>query len=184
MLMPTTPQQNLPQQDRDAEFLALLATFEPQLRACIHAMAPVWHDAEEILQKTRVTLWRGFADFRTGSNFLAWARTVARYEARAHRKKDRSRPRLFSEHVSAALLEQMAETPEEENRRWSAFVKCGQGLGVDARQILQGVYVDGQKIKEVAEKLGRTVSGTYMALSRIRRRLMECMEQRLREETR
>jgi RNA polymerase sigma-70 factor (ECF subfamily) len=145
-------------------------------------MIPVWQDAEEVLQETRVILWRKFDDFRPGSNFLAWARTVARYQARARLKKDRSRPRPLSEELTDSLLAELADTPEEENRRWTAFMKCCEGLGGDARKMLRGVYVDRQKIPAIAEKLGRTLNGTYMALSRIRRRLMECVERRLQEE--
>jgi len=176
------PSDNSAHRNRDAAFLALLTQHEPHLCACVHAMIPVWQDAEEVLQETRVILWREFDDFRPGSNFLAWARTIARYQARARLKKDRSRPRPLSEELTESLLAELADTPEEENRRWTAFVKCCQGLGADAREMLRGVYVDRQKVRAVAEKLGRTVNGTYMALSRIRRRLMECVEERLQEE--
>ena len=176
------PLNNSTQHDRDAEFLALLAQHEPHLRACVHAMIPVWQDAEDVLQETRALLWKGFAAFRPGSNFLAWARTVARYQARARLKKGCSVAQPFSEELTDSLLAELADTPEEENRRWTAFMKCCEGLGGDAREMLRGVYVDRQKIPAIAEKLGRTLSGTYMALSRIRRRLMECVERRLQEE--
>jgi RNA polymerase sigma-70 factor, ECF subfamily len=173
---------NTSQQERDGEFLALLAKCEPQLAACIHAMVPVWQDAEDILQKTRATLWLEFGNFRPGSDFAAWARTIGRYEVRSHVKKNRSRPRLFSEELEESLLEQFSRTPEEENRRWTSFLECSQKLGREARQILQRVYVDRHNVKQVAAQLGRTPGGTYMALSRIRRRLMECIEGRLQEE--
>jgi len=174
--------QNPSPHDRDAMFLALLAQCEPHLSACLHAMVPVWQDAEEVLQETRVVLWQKFHEFRPGSNFLAWARTIARYQARAYLKNDRSQPRLFSEGVADALLERLSRPAEEENRRWTALTQCSEELTGDARQILQGVYVDRQKIKDVAEQLGRSLGGTYMALSQIRRRLMECIEQRLQEQ--
>lgn len=173
---------NSSQHDRDARFLALLADCEPHLSACVHAIVPIWQDAEEVLQETRVVLWQKFDDFCPGSNPLAWVRTIARYQARAHLKKDRSHPRLLGEAVVGSLLEQLSQTPEEENRRWTAFVKCSEELAGDARHILQGVYVDRQSIKDIADRLARSVGGTYKALSRIRRRLMECVEQRLQEE--
>lgn len=180
--MHAAPSNSQPPQDQDAEFLALLAQCEPQLAACVHAMVPVWQDADDILQRTRVALWRSFGNYRPGSNFLAWARTVARYEVRAYRKRDRVRPRRFSEGVEELLLAQLAQTPTVENRRWTAFLECSQELGGEARDILQDVYVERRRIKDVAEQRGRTAGGTYMALSRIRRRLMECIDDRLQED--
>jgi DNA-directed RNA polymerase specialized sigma24 family protein len=83
--------------------------------------------------------------------------------------------------LEESILAQLAQTPEEENHRWTAFLECSQGLGSEARQIFQDVYVDRRRIKEVAQQHGRTLAGTYMALSRIRRRLMECIDDRLQK---
>ena len=79
--------------DSDSEFLALLARHEQPLAACVHALVPNWQDAEEVLQETRVTLWRQFADFQPGSDFQAWARTIARYVSRSHLRRNGNRRR-------------------------------------------------------------------------------------------
>ncbi len=171
-----------PETNREAEFTALLARCEPQLAACVHAMLPVWQDAEEVLQETRMTLWRQFESFQPGSNFLAWARTVAWYLARASLRTGRRQREIFSQASVDALLTQLAATPEEENRRWEAFLECGKKLGAAARELLGLVYMENRKIKDVAEQLGRSTEGTYVTLSRIRRALIECMEQRLGQE--
>jgi hypothetical protein len=42
--------------------------------------------------------------------------------------------------------------------------------------------VNGQRVNEIATNLGRTLAGTYAALSRIRRRLAECVQEQLRKE--
>jgi hypothetical protein len=39
-----------------------------------------------------------------------------------------------------------------------------------------------QKIKDMAIELGRSLPGTYSALSRIRRELLECVRERLHRE--
>ena len=79
--------------DSDSEFLALLARHEQPLAACVHALVPNWQEAEEVLQETRVTLWRQFADFQPGSDFQAWARTIARYVSRSHLRRNGNRRR-------------------------------------------------------------------------------------------
>ena len=173
--------ENPPERPADAEFLALLGHYDAQLAVCVHMIIPQWHAAEEVLQETRLTLWRKFDTFQPGSDFLAWARTVARYCACAYLRTARSQARIFSDEVTDALMAHAALTPADENHRWTAFLECSRKMGSAARQLLQFAYVEKKKIKDVAEQLGRSVNGTHVALSRIRRQLGECMEQKLRE---
>jgi len=166
----------------DAEFLDLLSSHERPLAACVHALVPNWQDAEEVLQETRVTLWQQFADFRPGSDFLAWARTVARYVARTHSRQSGRNRRLLSDDVAESLIQEMERPPAIDDRRHAALADCTKQLEKDARQMLRRFYGDGEKIKRIAVELGRSLQGTYMALSRIRRALLACIEQRLRQE--
>jgi RNA polymerase sigma-70 factor, ECF subfamily len=167
--------------DPDAEFLDLLARHERPLAACVHALVPNWQDAEEVLQETRVTLWRQFADFRPGSDFLAWARTVARYIARTHLRRSGYARQLFSEDVAEILIQEMQRSPGKDDRRHAALAHCTERLKDDAQKLLRRFYGDGEKIKQIAAEMGRSLHGTYMALSRIRRALLECIELRLRQ---
>ena len=170
--------------DRDAEFLKLLATHERALAACVHALLPVWEDAEEVLQETRVALWRQFGEFLPGSDFLAWGRTVARYIARGRLRRNGMARRVFADDVAEALYGEIVRPAEREDRRLAALEACSQSLGPDARELLRRCYVEGTKIKEIAGALGRSLDATYMAIGRIRRSLMECIERRLRQEER
>ena len=122
-----------------------------------------------------------FETFQPGSDFLAWARTVARYCARTHARRGRLQAKAFSDELTDALMAHVPATPDDENLRWTAFLDCSRKLGSAARKLLQLAYVENKKIKDVAEELGRSVNGTHVALCRIRRQLSDCMEQRLRE---
>jgi RNA polymerase sigma-70 factor (ECF subfamily) len=168
--------------DPDAEFLALLTRHESALAACVHALIPVWQDAEDVLQETRVTLWRKFADFQRGSDFVAWGRTVARYIARTHLRRTGSARRVLRDDVAQDLLDRMARPAAEDDRRQKALADCTEKLGGAERELLRRFYSEGTKITQIAADLGRSLHGTYMALSRIRRALMECIELRLRQE--
>ena len=170
--------------DSDAEFLVLLSRHERSLAACVHALVPNWQDAEEVLQETRVTLWRKFADFQHGTDFLAWSRTVARYVARTHLRQNGMSRRVLREDVAQALFQEMTRPVADEDCRQTALSACTQELGQEAQDLLRRFYSDGVKIAQIATDLGRSLHGTYMALSRIRRALMECIELRLRQEER
>ncbi len=168
--------------EADARFLKLLAEHERALAACAHALLPVWQDAEEVLQETRVVLWRQFADFRPGSDFLAWARTIARNLARNRLRQNGTARRVFADDVAEALVQQIARPVEREDRRLAALAKCSEALGQESRELLRQCYVEGMKIKDIAGSVGRSLNATYMAICRIRRSLMTCIERRLAQE--
>ena len=171
----------LPELNREAEFVALLVRCEPQLAACVHTMVPVWQDAEEVLQETRMMLWRQFDRFRPGSDFWP-GRVLWRTSRRGPLCRLATSTTSIQRRPDDTLVAQLAATPEDANRRWAAFLECGKKLGTAARKILRLVYVENRKIKDVAEQLGRSPDGAYVTLSRIRRGLIDCMEQRLGQE--
>ena len=167
---------------RDAEFIALLGKHELQVSACVHALVPSWQDAEDIIQETRLQLWREFEKFRPGSDFPAWACTVARYMVLAHFKRKQRKPLLLSSDLADSVTARLLATAETDQQRLAALAECVSRLGSNASDLLRRCYVDGTKIKDVATELGRSLAGTYQALSRIRRGLFDCMQQRLHGE--
>ena len=57
----------------DAEvFLKLLSEHERDIRVYVIAMVGKVSDAEEILQDSRLAMWKNFKQFELGSNFKAW----------------------------------------------------------------------------------------------------------------
>ncbi|MDZ7616894.1 MAG: sigma-70 family RNA polymerase sigma factor, partial [Patescibacteria group bacterium] len=97
---------------RDAEFISLLGKHELQLSACVHALVPSWQDAEDVIQETRLQLWREFDKFRPGSNFPAWACTVARYMVLAHFKKNQRKPLLLSSDLADSVTAEILAAAE------------------------------------------------------------------------
>jgi hypothetical protein len=70
------------QGDSHEEFVRLLNASHRQLLDYLVSLLGNRHDAEDVLQRTSITLWRKFDVFERGTNFAAWAGTVAFYEAR------------------------------------------------------------------------------------------------------
>ena len=65
---------------------------------------------------------------------------------------------------------------------WECSSSASRKLGSDALDLLRRCYIEKQKIKDIAAELGRSLTGTYQALSRIRRELFDCMQDRLHRE--
>lgn len=170
-------------EDRNAEFLALLGKHEIQVATCVHALVPVWHDAEDIVQEVRLQLWREFGSFQSGTDFSAWARTIARYAVRKYVTMSQRKPLLLSGDIEDMLMAKIAAAPKQQaDRRLQMLAECVRRLGGDALDLLQRCYMERQKTKDIATALGRSLASTYQALSRIRRELLECVRERLREE--
>ena len=66
--------------------MRLLAEHERQLAGYVHTLVPLWQDAEDVLQNTKLRLWEQFDSFQLGTDFAAWAITIAGYMVRTHRK--------------------------------------------------------------------------------------------------
>lgn len=131
--------------------------------------------------KPELLLWEQFHNFRPGSDFLSWARTIARYQVRTELKRRRRRL-VFSETVIDALLARSAERDRQDDRRWQAFLACSEKLSAAARDLLNRCDVRQEKIKDVARQMGRTPNSTYATLFRIRQELSDCMQARMQRE--
>lgn len=168
--------------NRNEEYLHILGQHEFALAAFVHAIAPSWHDAEEILQETRITLWREFDKYQPGSDFCAWAFVVAHYLAKTYFKRRQRSRRILSDEVVRSILAKTTRVPVETDQRLAALAECMRKLSRDNIAFLRRRYVEKRQVKEIAVALGRSLPGTYAALSRIRLGLLRCVQRRMRQE--
>ena len=86
------------------EFILELTEVQQRLFGFLFKRLADREQAREVLQRTNLVLCRKADNYELGTNFKAWAMTVANYEVMAYRKKsgvrplarqDRSRLRLF-----------------------------------------------------------------------------------------
>src|SRR5687767_8306659 len=79
--------------DAVEEFVRLLSQNQRRLLLYVLTLVPRLNDAEEVVQETNLVLWRDYANFQPGTNFVAWAFKVAFFQVLAWRKK-KQRDRL------------------------------------------------------------------------------------------
>ena len=176
------------EQERDLhyrEYVCLLAEHERQLSGYVHALIPLWQDAEDVLQDVKLRLWEQFESFRRDADFAAWAITIANYMVRAHRKRCQRERVCFSDELLEKISRQVsAISSSGRDERVSALMECARTLSDASRKLLRLVCVGHQRIKDIAHDLGQTPSTTRKALHRIRRTLFECVQKSLQEEKR
>jgi RNA polymerase sigma-70 factor (ECF subfamily) len=169
------------------EVLRLFLKHQVMLAGFVYTLVEDWEIVEEALQETAVFLCSRWQDFTPGTNFGAWARTLARMRCRdvlQRRRRAAATPLEPVLHDLAAPI-----TPEEweqhgtfSPRHKQALARCVQSLPADHRQVVEMHYQQRQACDRIAAALTKSVEAVYMMLSRIRKRLKQCVEQRLAQE--
>jgi RNA polymerase sigma-70 factor (ECF subfamily) len=165
--------------DKTTSFLELLTAHDRALALYVHGLVPRDAAAEDILQQTKLLLWKHFDDFQAGTNFLAWARKIAFHQILTHRRQKKREHLALDEEALEALGHAVSELAEEASPRQEALRECLAVLPNEHRQLVQLRYFDELEIDEVASRANRTEAAVYRALSRVRMRLMECVQQRM-----
>lgn len=139
------------------------------------------HDAEDVLQRASVVMWRRFATFEPGTDFIAWATTVAFYEARNFQRVT-GRSRLeFDDDLMRTLAVERAQHVRQWSTRVEALETCVEKLDAACRALVEAVYVQGVEVGVLARREGRAPQTIYNKLNLIRRALAECVQRRMAE---
>lgn len=153
-----------------------------QLLAYLVSLLGNRHDAEDVLQRTSVALWRKFSKFEKGTNFSAWASTVAFYEAKNfQRMAARSRLQFSDELLEILAAERVGDIAQTDARH-EALGHCLEKLDESGRRLVEAAYVEGSDIGLLSQQLGRARQTLYNKLNVIRRSLADCVTRRLAEE--
>lgn len=145
------------------------------------SLVPNPSEADDVVQETFLTVTAKANDFTDGTNFKAWVFAIARFKIREHwRKQNRESSRLSD----AAIELLAAEAAEGEETRddpelAGALAKCLKKLAPKARLLVESVYRDGMKPREAAGQVGWTANAVYVALSRARLDLRNCLRKQL-----
>jgi RNA polymerase sigma-70 factor (ECF subfamily) len=163
---------------RTEEFMELYSACERRLYVYIVSLIGNPWDAYDILQETSLILWQKFDLFRQGSQFLAWAREIARLRVLRYRRLHVNNTLLLQTEALDALVRQFdngtSATPDRVNDE--ALVDCVKALRDGDRELIQLRYTAGISVQALAEKLGRSVNAVSHSLGRIRRLLRVCVE--------
>lgn len=168
-----------PERSAAETFVMLLARHERMLAAYVMTLVPHFQDADDILQESKVVMWRSFNQFREGTNFGAWARKIAFHQVLSHRKR-KKRDRLdFTDEFLNLVAEEVENSAEHLARRQIALNQCVSKLPEEQQELLRFRYQDQLGVEDLASRLNRTVAAIYRALSRLRQNLHQCVTRSL-----
>src|SRR3954469_8577810 len=104
--MPDSPETKPPSSAPSSEqFITLLNAAHGRLLGFLRVMLGNNADAEDVLQRASMTIWRKFGEFDARKDFFAWASSFAFYEAKNFQRVS-ARSRL---HFDDDLMQKLAD---------------------------------------------------------------------------
>jgi RNA polymerase sigma-70 factor, ECF subfamily len=164
--------------ERTEQFIRCLTDHQNRLFAYLVSLLGDTHEARNVLQETNLELWRKSSDFVMGTDFASWSRTIAHFKVLAFLRDKKRDRHLFDE----VLLNQIAQRPqpaEDGEALRIALRHCLAALPDALRLLIGRRYGTGLSIREIAQQVGKSEAAMKVALSRVRKQLMNCIEKRL-----
>ena len=111
--MTKPPTSEIPPQDRTEAFIRLLIEHERKLGRYAMTLVPHAQDADEVLQESKMIMWRSFDRFQLGTDFVAWARKIVFHQVLKYRRRPSRRLQPFSDET----IELIASTSRDMTER-------------------------------------------------------------------
>lgn len=171
------------QNDRDSRFVNELTTNQLSLSLYVRSLLPGDSAAHDVAQQANAKIWEKRGEFELGTNFKAWAFSIARYEVLNYRKRQSRDARLvFSDDLEQTIATELVDTPDDMQERHEALQSCLQKLRPEQRDLLLHRYAKSGTLADYAAEVGRSVGSLKVTLHRLRTSLLGCIEGRIRSE--
>ncbi len=177
LLMMTNPEDGSEAPDAREAVQLLFVRHENSIRAFVRALQPSLSDADDVMQETFLTVSRKASTFEPGTNFVAWACSIARLKV-LENFRQRKRGNVLSEAAIIVLTED-APSSQSLSEREEALEGCLERLTSKTRDLLWRRYSRRQSSTEMAEAAGMTSTAVRVALTKARKALRDCINTQL-----
>ena len=164
--------------DRRPEFEKCLIEARSSLFRFVLSLVGNAQDAEDVIQRASITMWRRFSEFEKGTNFIAWSFVVASFEAKNFLRSSSRSVVRFDEELFEKLAREREVDIRNDDTRLEALDECMQQLDPQSKALVESVYMRGEEIKDLAQREGRAPQTFYNRLNFIRRILTDCLRQK------
>ena len=158
-----------------------IAAIQPRLYGFILKRLADREQTSEVLQRTNLVICEKVKEFQSGSNFVAWAFTIAKFQVMAWRKSEGASRLIFTDKVYDLLDRTADEEAAAVDSRIPLLRSCLERLRDSDRGLIQRRYRDGEQIEPIARSLAKSIDAIGMRLARIRKKLAECVQTKLNQ---
>lgn len=164
---------------KEAAYVRLLTEHQSMIRAYIVSLLPGAPGVDDVIQEANAVLWRKRTTFVPGTDFAAWALTIAKFQVMAHWKSLKLRRWVtLDEPVLEKLAGEMEEAmePGTEDARVDALRECLGELREADRELILQRYWRKTRLQDFAVISGRSVDALKVTLFRLRAGLKRCID--------
>jgi RNA polymerase sigma-70 factor (ECF subfamily) len=165
-----------------ADFVVQITEVQRDLYAYIVTLLPRAADVDDVLQEANRILWMKRDEYQPGTNFRAWAYTIARLQVLAQRKRHQQDRLLFDEQLLETMSSELPDLLEQRHPLRSSLAACMEKLSTKDAELLAQRYDRGLSMGQIAKHVQRSAGAIRQALFRIRHTLLECLERQTRVE--
>lgn len=169
--------------DRAESFEELLVTHQRRLLLYIKSLVANHHEAEDLLQRTNLILWRKRENFEAGSNFRAWSFAIARLEVCNQLRQLRRDQKVFSdqeEDLSTTEGPHPIDSELVNPEALRALRSCLKRLPSHDQELVLMRYATDKTLGDYAKDLNRKPGTLKARLFKIRENLRKSIEDELR----
>lgn len=169
-----------PTEADSAEFVSRLTECQSVLSMYVRSLMPGDRAAVDVVQQTNAKVWEKRSDFEPGTNFRAWAMTIARYEVLNYRKQQARDSRLhFSGELEEIIGTELSSVADESLSRHEALRSCLGAFSPENRELLFLRYQSSESLVDFAARTRRSLGSLKVKLHRLRNSLADCIEKQL-----
>lgn len=171
-----------PSQLQHDRFVKLWVGVQPLVRSYIYGTVRDAHTAEDLLQSVAATTFEAFDRYDPARPFTAWVMRIARNQVVDHFRRTGGGHMVFDTDTLEALAgahDRLADTSAD---RRAALDHCLKGVHDRGRLALELRYRELMPVTRIAGELGTTAHAISVLLNKVRNKLAECIDRRLRVE--
>ena len=162
----------------------IVEAYEARVRSVIVGMVPDPNQASDMTQEVFVIAYQRLGTYQTGTNFVAWLRTIARNVAQNERRRWYRRHEMeerfkadVAQRVEVHVDRLMEDLPED---LLNSLQDCVTKLQGKSKAIMDGFYFKEQPVNELDNLLQISVSSAKVILHRARAALVSCLHKNAR----
>lgn len=167
-------------------FEIVVRRLERPLRAWLATHASPAVDVDEVAQRSFVAAFNKLEAYEIGTDFSAWLFTIARYQLMAELTRLRRvadyHARFAPELLERELERRCQEPVGQDQMKLDHLKKCVASLGENLRRYVTWRYDEEIPLEEMSTRTGRSIGAIKKQLWQIRRKLQQCVEERMKAE--
>ena len=160
-------------------FFKLYNNVHPRLYSFILAVVHNAVDAEDILQETAALMWERFDSFEEGTNFGAWAVTIARNKTKEFVRSKKKSQMFFDNNFYEQVSEYSMKSSNNAKDRNDALSFCLNKLSVNNKELLALRFRKSISVKRISQMTGRSLNGLYQSYTLIFAKLRNCINTKI-----